>query len=180
MTDQSLEVESQDPNLISFGKSVLINLNSKTVFKRKKHLQDGVGDGARPQPWDKVTIQTNDREEAVEVLSEYGKTKGAIKNFEKPVLQGPHPHNGIVELENGTRYELSFNKDHTRLKIGSLDGLAIKYDVHQVFDAFHPGKVIEIQYLPGSVGGNCFRMISVIEEGFKAGIDLKIKRPNKN
>ncbi len=167
---QRLEVE-----VPGFGiKSFHVRFDSSCVFQRKQHGTELLLEDSLPQKNDKVTMEMNQMGEAIKVHSEFGKVTGVIKHFITPQLQGKSPHNGIVELENGSKYELSFNKDHTLLKMGPLDGFAGSYDVNQVFDAFQVGMKVEIQYVPLSYQGSNYRMISLIAEADK--IRLKIKK----
>jgi hypothetical protein len=56
-------------------------------------------------------------------------------------------------LDNGLVFELSYNKNHTRLDLEHLKGLAIAHDIAKVEQAIQPGLNVEITYTPDYPAG---------------------------
>lgn len=78
----------------------------------------------------------------------YGREQGVIRAFYPPRLKGEGKHNGIVELKNGSRYELTFGMNESRLYIRGLEGIVKQYSISQLTAAIQPGDQVQIDYCP--------------------------------
>jgi hypothetical protein len=129
----------------------------------RTRMQDGsdVPSGKDPRPMDQIELTINDQGQATEVKSTFGIETGRIKAFERPVLTG-QLSNGVIELENGHRYEL-----HNRLPSMTkfqVPGLKEHYRNNSQDDlvkALQPGMEVEIAYCPYTTNGRLPRMVSV-------------------
>ena len=160
--DETLRIECQDPKIGEFSSlGVQLQFRSDCLFSRKLFGSNEFTIGERPKVNDKVAVKLDGNGNVIEAISEYGLIQGIIKTFEPPKLQSENPHNGIVELENGMKFELSFNRDHSTLNLPPLNGLVIKYDVNEVIKAIRPGLKVEIVYCPYEYKGSNIRVISM-------------------
>ena len=110
---------------------------------------------------DKIEFTIDANGQATEVKSTFGLETGRIKAFEPPVLTG-QLSNGVIELENGHRYEL-----HNRLPSMTkfqVPGLKEHYRNNSQDDlvrALKPGMDIEIAYCPYATYDRLPRAVSV-------------------
>lgn len=162
VNDQTLTIECQDPKIGEFSSSgVQLQIRTDCLFERKPYGSNKFTTGEHPKVNDKVAVKLDGNGKVIKVAAEYGLIQSIIKTFDPPELQSKNPHNGIVELENGMKFELSFNRDHSILNIPPLNGLAIKYDVNEIIKAIQPGLKVEIVYCPYTYNGSNIRVISM-------------------
>ena len=95
---------------------------------------------------DRLTLTLNDAGEVERIDAEHGKDAGTIKSFTPPSVY-PEPCNGIIELENGNRYELGYNRGMTDTDVVGLSALKSS-SLETIKQAFAPGQWLEISYSP--------------------------------
>ena len=95
---------------------------------------------------DRLIVTLNDAGEVERIDAEQGKDSGMIKSFTPPSAY-PEPCNGIIELENGNRYELGYNRGMTDTEIVGLSALKSS-SLETIKQAFAPGQWVEISYAP--------------------------------
>ena len=95
---------------------------------------------------DRITVTLNDAGEVERIDAEYGQDEGRIKSFTPPSVF-PEPSNGIIELENGNRYELGYNRGMTDTEIVGLSALKAS-SLDTIAQAFAPDQWVEISYAP--------------------------------
>ena len=95
---------------------------------------------------DRLTLSLNDNGEVERIDAEFGKDAGTIKSFTPPSAY-PEPINGIIELDNGNRYELGYNRGMTDTEVVGLSALKSS-SLETIKQAFAPGQWVEISYSP--------------------------------
>jgi hypothetical protein len=108
---------------------------------------------------DRVTLTLNEAGEVERIDAEYGRDEGRIKSFTPPSVF-PEPSNGILELENGNRYELGYNRGMTETEIVGLSALKAS-SLDTIAQAFAPGQWVEISYAPYTVSDRPPRAIKI-------------------
>ena len=95
---------------------------------------------------DRLSLTLNDAGEVERIDAEFGKDAGTIKSFTPPSVY-PKPSNGIIELDNGNRYELGYNRGMTDTEVVGLSALKSS-SLDTIKQAFAPGQWVEISYSP--------------------------------
>jgi hypothetical protein len=157
-------VETQEPGLW-MDNPIFVPVATNAVWTR---VPDGVKEeGKRGRSlMDKVELAIDESGTAREVKVSYGLDRGRIKGFQPPVFKGA-PHNGIIELENGRRYELG-NRLPVYTKF-EVPGLLPHYRNNRDGDfakALKPGLEVEIAYCPYTYNGRLPRAIEVSVPGY--------------
>ena len=157
-------VETQEPGLW-MDNPIFVPVATNAVWTR---APDGPKEEAKRgrSTMDKVDLVIDESGVAREVKVSYGLDRGRIKGFQAPVFKGA-PHNGIIELENGHRYELG-----NRLPVFTkfeVPGLLQHYRNNRDEDfskALKPGLEVEIAYCPYTYNGRLPRAIAVSVPGY--------------
>lgn len=146
---QQLLVETQDLTLGDFANAQFpVALAKGCTFQRGDNTTT-----ASPQLDDLAEITVDNQGQATAIRLREGVIRGRITEFSPAPLQKVNPHNGRITLDNGMVFELSYNKDHTRLDLTKLKGLAIAHDISIVEQALQPGLNVEITYTPDYPAG---------------------------
>ncbi len=147
----TITVDLQDLELMDYGSSMTL-----PVVKGAPHTREAAGlenpelaSAKSPQPHDEVTLDINSAGEVTAIQSRYGYDKGRIKKFHPPVVIGG-ASNGAIELENGKKYELVFEKGTAAgdFDTVALQGGIISNELQSLGSAFKPGDELEIFYSP--------------------------------
>jgi hypothetical protein len=99
-----------------------------------------------PQALDKVEVTLDDAGRVSEMRAVYGRDRGRIKAFQKPVIRGGALSNGAIVLENGNAYELGYNYWFTRFNTLMLESPC--HDPDYLAERIKPGSFIELSYCP--------------------------------
>lgn len=156
---------------------------------------------AWPERLDRVELTLDASNQVTAVKASYGRDRGRIKAFHAPVLVG-ELSNGVIELENGNRYALHFDKKTgTSFDTVALQGPIVDYEIRSLEEAFKPGQDVELAYCPYAAKGGLKRLIRVsqprtllLDEDFtkttgdewkaKAvaveGLDVRLHKPEPN
>jgi hypothetical protein len=197
-----ITVDLQDLELMDYGSNMTL-----PVVKGAPHTReaDGIENtelaaAKSPKPHDEVTLDINDQGEVTAIHSRYGYDKGRLKKFHPPVVIGG-ASNGAIELENGNKYELVFEKGSAagNFETVALQGGIISNELQSLASAFKPGDEVEIFYSPYAEKKGLPRIITVKQprkvlldvdytkdpEWKKAahsvmGVDVKPHRPEPN
>jgi hypothetical protein len=110
---------------------------------------------------DRLTLSINEAGEVERIDAEYGRDEGRIKSFTPPSVF-PEPCNGIIELDNGNRYELGYNRGMTETEVVGLSALKAS-SLETIAQAFAPGQWVEISYAPYTVSGRVPRAIKITQ-----------------
>jgi hypothetical protein len=198
----TITVDLQDLELMDYGSSL-----SLPLVKGAQHTRRAAGlentelaSAKSPKPHDEVTLVINDQGEVTAIHSRFGYDKGRIKKFHPPVVIGG-ASNGAIELENGQKYELVFEKGGAagNFETVALQGGIISNELQSLTSAFKPGDEVEIFYSPYAEKKGLPRIITVKQprkvlldvdytkdpEWKKAahsvtGVDVKPHRPEPN
>jgi hypothetical protein len=95
---------------------------------------------------DRLSLTLNDAGEVERIDAEFGKDAGTIKSFMPPSVY-PERSNGIIELDNGNRYELGYNRGMTDTEVVGLSALKSS-SLETIKQAFAPGQWVEVSYAP--------------------------------
>ncbi len=145
----NLVVELQDVTVGDFSRARLQVIPAPTcTYARPDNVNQ-----PKPQVHDLAEITVDAQGLATAIRLRAGVARGRITAFTPAPLRAANPHNGRVTLDNGLVFELSYNKDHTRLDLEDLKGLAIAHEIAKVERAIQPGLNVEILYTPDYPAG---------------------------
>jgi hypothetical protein len=160
----TITVDLQDLELMDYGSNM-----SLPIVKNAPHTREADGldnptlaSAKSPQPHDQVTLDINEQGEVIAIHSRYGYDKGRLKKFHPPVVIGG-ASNGAIELENGKKYELVFEKGSAagNFETVALQGGIISNELQSLASAFKPGDEFEIFYSPYAEKMGLPRIITV-------------------
>lgn len=152
-------VETQEPGLWKEN-SIFVPVASDT---KRSRVQDGTeGPVTRdPRPMDRVEITIDEAGVAREIRASFGAESGRIRKFYPPVLSG-QTSNGIVELENGRRYELGNRLPaFTRFEVAGLKPNYRNNRAEDLEKALVPGMEVELTYCPYTFNDRLPRVITL-------------------
>lgn len=161
---QQMTVDVQDIELMNYGSSITMPVLRGAPHVRKAAALEHPDMAADtwPRESDEVTL-TIDREGRVtEFTSRYGYDKGRIAKFQPPVIIGG-ADNGWIELDNGNRYQLVFEKSAGLFDTVALQGPLTSYEIHMLPDAIKPGHEVEVFFSPYAEKGGMPRIIRVVQ-----------------
>ena len=159
-------IETQDPALW-MENPIRVPVAATAKYSRKDAVGSSPVTQSKPSPKDQVDLVIDPSGQATEVSATFGKEVGRIKSFSPPQPKGDI-HNGIIELENGHRYELAHMWGMTDVKgVPPLKDFIRKSKDEDLVAALTPGKEIEIFFSPYTVNGLPPRMISISVPGTK-------------
>lgn len=148
--DGHLHMDMQDVALMDYNEFITLPLADDVAHTRRRRRAPP-SEPARsepPQPMDRVDVTLNDAGEVVAVQANYGLDRGRIRRFIAPAPL-EHFSNGIVELDNGHRYELDFGKTHgTQFDTVAMQGTVLNYELRALSHGLRPGMEIELAYHP--------------------------------
>ena len=149
--------EVHDPELFEFNPLVITNAPGAKVTRVRDDGQPAPNGSAGTRTADKVELTLNEAGQAIEIKAIYGEVEGKIKSFQPPAVR-PVPCNGILELENGNRYELMFRHGFTRLELPGLKDLTRANPIDSYARVLLPGKSVKITYCPYTWKGSLPRI----------------------
>ncbi len=156
-------VDCQNLELMGYNDGIELTLAKNAVRSRTPDNAAFPADdkgGPGPVAMDQVEMVLDEQGVVTEIKATYGYDRGRIKAFQPPVLVGDLS-NGVIELENGNRYELSYGKQGgTALDTVALNGNIMSYEVRHLAAALKPGQEVELQYCPYR-GGGLPRLVSL-------------------
>ncbi len=158
---QSIRIMLHDLRLTDYNGTIDLPVAARVKVSRDPdRLSDGAGhegEGRWPQPNDRVDITFDNDGKVAEIKAFYGYDAGTIKSI-KPATLDTEACNGIIELENGRRYELD---RLVKADTVFLSADANNYELHALSAAFKPGRDIEVRYCPYGYKDRPLRMLSV-------------------
>ena len=159
-----ITVDLQDLELMDYGSNLTLPLVKGAPHTREADGMDNPALAAAkgPQPHDEVTLDINDQGDVTAIHSRYGYDKGRLKKFHPPVVIGGSS-NGAIELENGKKYELVFEKGSAagNFETVALQGGIISNELQSLASAFKPGDEFEVFYSPYAEKKGLPRIITV-------------------
>ncbi len=121
-----------------------------------------------PKDKDRVDLVINAAGKAIEVVATYGTATGKITSFTPPKAKGPMT-NGILELDNGKRYEFGAAWGWTNLKVPPLKSMLRQNSNEALVAAFTPGKGVELTFCPYTSNDRLPRIITLTAKDLPAG-----------
>ena len=149
-SDKSIRVWLQDPVLALANQSIVVPVAPGATATRQLDGSQEAPVKAWPRELDCVDVTLDDKGNATRILATYGTDAGRIKKFEPPVLHGGPVSNGVIELENGHRYELGYSYGFTR-----FNTLLLSHPYHDpdyLAERIKSGSYVEIAYCPLRAG----------------------------
>lgn len=164
MRNQRMTVALQDLELMNYAGSMTLPVVRGVAHTREAAVLEHPerADSAWPGPGDEVRLRIDEEGRVTEILSRYGYDKGRIAKSQPPVIVGG-ASNGWIELENGNRYELVFEKQSGHFDTVALQGPLTGYEIHMLEDAIKPGKEVEIFFSPYAAKGGLPRINRVLQ-----------------
>lgn len=157
---EGIWINTQEPELW-MDNPIFVPLAPGAKFPRKRAGTESPVTQSWPSDWDQVDLVINESGQATEVAATYGKESGKIKAFYPPKAKGD-TSNGVIELENGHRYEFSNMWWFTSLKdVPPLQPFIRSNTNEQLAAAFTPGKSVDIEFCPYSYNGRLPRMVKI-------------------
>jgi hypothetical protein len=163
-----VQLETQDPHFW-LENPIEIALAEKYVSNRRSAESSGENQKSMPMSGDQVDLTLNSMGQVTDILATFGQDSGFIKHFEPPQCKG-NTHNGIIELDNGHRYEFSNSWGNTDIKGMGKPGVSIpklwfirNNTQDELVAIFEKGKKVEINYCPYTVNG-CLPRMKLIRE----------------
>ena len=95
---------------------------------------------------------------AQSVQATYGTAAGRIRSFQPPICQGK-TSNGIIELEDGGRYEFANMWGFTQLEVPKLKWMIRFHTPDQLQKVLKPGLQVSLDFSPSTVDGCLPRII---------------------
>jgi len=157
---EGIQINTQEPELW-VDNPIFVPLAPGAKFTRKQFGTESPVTQAWPSDRDQVDLVINEFGQATEVAATYGKDSGIIKAFYPPQAKGD-TSNGVIELENGNRYEFSNMWWFTSLKeVPPLKPFIRSNTNEQLAAAFTPGKSVDIEFCPYSYKDRLPRMVKI-------------------
>ena len=157
---KKIKVKLQDLELTDYSSSLEIPVAANAVVNRRADQLPGdpAKDGVNrwPQPNDRVELTLSEKGEITGIDASYGIASGTIRSFQPARFDAPC--NGIIELDNGRKYELTIGVEcdtvflHNRIN---------QYEIESWPSAFRPGQPLEITYCPYTFKDRPPRILSV-------------------
>jgi hypothetical protein len=164
MRGQQITVDIQELELMNYSGSMSI-----PTVRGVKHTREAaalehpeLADSQWPRNRDEVRLRIDEKGRVTEIHSRYGYDKGRIAKFQPPVIVGG-ASNGWIELENGNRYELVFEKQSGHFDTVALQGPLTGYEVNMLEDAIKPGHEVEVFFSPYTAKGGLPRIGRVLQ-----------------
>ncbi len=161
---QQMTVDLQDLKLMNYAATMSIPMVRGATHTREAAVLEHpeLAEDQWPRDRDEVRLRMDEEGRITEFVSRYGYDKGRIAKFQPPVIVGG-ASNGWIELENGNRYELVFEKGSGQFDTVALQGPLTGYEVNMLADAIKPGHEVEIFFSPYAAEGGMPRIIRVVQ-----------------
>jgi hypothetical protein len=154
-----LLIETQDPALWREN-PIVVPVAADAVQTREDPLSPGRAFHSAPVRFDHVVMTVDPQGRATRVEARFGQDRGRVVRFLRPVLKG-ETHNGILELDNGRRYEFANMWGFTTLDVPGLKPFIRFNTFEQLEKAFAPGTVVELGFTPYATHGRLPRLTRV-------------------
>lgn len=141
-----LLIETQDPALWREN-PIFVPVAADAVQTREDRLSLGRPFRSGPVRFDHVNLTIDPQGRATRVEARFGQDRGRVVRFLHPVLKG-ETRNGILELDNGRRYEFANMWGFTALDVPGLKPFIRLNTFEQLETAFAPGTAVEVGFTP--------------------------------
>ncbi len=156
----TIRVTVQDPAIANYAQYMEFMTSSTCVYTRRADGSDEATRGMA-RAGDFVTLTFDSNNLVVKCEAVYGDKTGVIKSFTPPSMAQAGTSNGIIEFEDGTRFELENQAKTTNIILGGREFYARSKTAEQLAALFTPGKQIHITYCPESYQGALPRILTV-------------------
>ncbi len=159
----SIQVEIQDLELMNHASSLTLPVAKDATIVRRPALETDPEEEAKgnsPQPFDRVELQLDAEGRVTRIEALYGFVRGTIKAFHPAAVVG-RPSNGAIELEDGTRYGLIFDRKATHFDTVAMQGQILAYELRHLPLAIQTGHRVDLRFTPALEDGGLPRLVSV-------------------
>jgi hypothetical protein len=159
----SLQIEIQDLEVMDHASSLTLPIarNARMIRRAARETDpEEEAKGNSPQPFDRVEVQLDSSGQVARIDALYGFTRGAVKAFHPPAVVG-RPSNGEIELEDGSRYGLAFDRKATQFDTVAMQGQILAYELRHLPLAMKPGDRVDLRFTPSLDAGGLPRLVSV-------------------
>lgn len=155
----SIKLQVQDPKVSMYARFNTFYISNDCVFSRKK---DGSTTTTKtfPKQNDMVTIELDSVGAVTKITSVYGEVTGTVKSFTPPAVTG-NVTNGVIELNNGVKYEIEYDQSTTLFETSRLTGQARSFALTKIADSIKVGDTVTITYCPYTYSGSNRRIIKI-------------------
>lgn len=154
--NDGLLIDTQHPDLW-MDNPIFVPLSANATLSRQRVGDNTPPRSVRPEPKDHVDLTINASGQATRAAATFGQTQGRIKNFYPPRAKG-ETSNGVIELEDGQRFEFSNMWGATDLRVPPLKPFIRLNTPEQLTAALKPGLIVDITYTPALVSGRLPRI----------------------
>ena len=158
----TIRVTVQDPAISNYAQYVEFMVSSSCEYTRRADGSDKSTVGVA-RAGDFVTLTFDSNNMVVKCEAVYGDKTGVIKSFTPPSMAQAGTSNGIIEFEDGTRFELENQARTTNIMLGGKEFYARAKTAEQLAEIFTPGKTVHITYCPERYNGALPRIITVVD-----------------
>lgn len=148
-----LRIIVQDTELTDYNRYLSILMGNACEYERKAEGSEAVTE-ERPKVGDYVTLTfAEDGVTPVTCVAVYGEKTGVIKSFTAPDSTDADTTNGLIELEDGSVYELDYQAYATAITLNGGEKIyARAMTTADMERTFAKGKTITITYCPEMYG----------------------------
>lgn len=161
-TEGGILIETQADGLW-LDNPIFVPVAKDAVFTRVQSGSTGSPVSDKPKSRDQVDLVIDAAGVAQEVRSTFGAVTGRIKAFHPPVMKG-ELSNGVIELDDGGRYEFANQWGFTTLKVPGLKWRTRSHRAEELAKALVPGLEVQLTFCPYVVNQRLPRMISLTHE----------------
>ncbi len=158
----TFRVTVQDPSISNYAQYVEFMASSTCVYTRRADGSDESTVGVA-RAGDFVTLTFDSNNMVVKCEAVYGDKTGVIKSFTPPSMSEKGTSNGIIEFEDGARFELENQARTTNIMLDGREFYARSKTAEQLAGIFTPGKTVRITYCPESYNGSLPRILTVVD-----------------
>jgi hypothetical protein len=156
-TAEGMWIDVQDPGLW-MDNPIFAPISKSVKLTRFQQGVDGSAIHEWPHKFDKLDMVLDNAGVAQDVTALYGKDSGRIKAFYPPRLKGD-TSNGVIELDNGHRYEFSNMWFFTELQVPHLASFIRMNRSDGLVNALTPGSHVDLTFCPYTYAGRLPRVI---------------------
>lgn len=153
--DQSLLVEVHPFEYGECADFIVVPIAEGCIFRRRRA---GMAEWEQrlSEVGDAVHIAINEAGKIISCESEYAVCAGELLRYYPPSFHGEQ-HNGLIEMKNGQLFEISYNRNYTRLEKERTKKMSLELTLEEIAEWFHEGDSLEISYAPYTYGAGKLR-----------------------
>ena len=147
-----LKIIVQNPEISEYTRYIPVDMGTKCEYERH---QEGISavSSDKPAVGDYVVLSFGEDGTLIKCVAVYGEKTGIIKSFTPPDSTDADTSNGLIELEDGSIYELEYQTYTTKISFnGETPYYARSMTTSDMLSVFQAGKAVTITYCPEYYG----------------------------